>query len=346
MECQRSLWLVDSNPWWRTERKGCWSAWQDAPGIFYELKGSWTHNWSRAWDKRHGPGSLYGNLPACGHWSDDRISTRNSGFAGCRGYYIVQESLRIPCGDSLQARQQYKVCVFSEIKRKNHKGFIPNPLASIKWLKVLLYFRSSKWVPTSSNGRTWPSKDKFPNFELPFILHADASGEGLGAALYQMQDNKAWVIAYRSRALNSAERNYSAYRREFLALKWAITENFRENLYRMKCHVVKDSNPLTYNITSANSARQINDGEHPWHCSILLSRIAEARKMVTQMAFLEFHVKVWAQRGVMGNLITSPNFWTDSSLWNHLLLISQSKHLKPYVNPAKFRILNRTMIFG
>ena len=75
-------------------------------------------------------------------------------FAGCRGYYIVQESLRIPCGDSLQARQQYKVCVFSEIKRKNHKGFIPNPLASIKWLKVLLYFRSSKWVPTSSNGRT------------------------------------------------------------------------------------------------------------------------------------------------------------------------------------------------
>ena len=37
----------------------------------------------------------------------------------------------------------------------------------------------------------------FPDFKLPSILHTDASGNGLVAALYQIQDNKARVIALR-----------------------------------------------------------------------------------------------------------------------------------------------------
>ena len=59
------------------------------------------------------------------------------------------------------------------------------------------------------------------------------------------------VIAYGSRTLNVAERKYSAYSREFLALKWAITEKFRPYLYGYKFHAVTDSNPLTYLVTSA-----------------------------------------------------------------------------------------------
>ena len=45
----------------------------------------------------------------------------------------------------------------------------------------------------------------FPYFALPFILHTDASGDGLGAALYQIQDGKARVIAYGSRSLQLRE---------------------------------------------------------------------------------------------------------------------------------------------
>ena len=61
----------------------------------------------------------------------------------------------------------------------------------------------------------------YPDFSLPFTLHTDASGEGIGAALYQVQDGRPRVIAYGSRTLYDAERKYSAYHREFLALKWA-----------------------------------------------------------------------------------------------------------------------------
>lgn len=44
----------------------------------------------------------------------------------------------------------------------------------------------------------------YPNFDLPFILHTDASNEGLGAVLYQHQDNKLRVIGHSSRTLAPA----------------------------------------------------------------------------------------------------------------------------------------------
>ncbi len=104
----------------------------------------------------------------------------------------------------------------------------------------------------------------YPDFSLPFTLHTDASGEGIGAALYQVQDGRPRVIAYGSRTLNDAERKYSAYRREFLALKWAITEKFRPYLYGYKFHVVTDSNPLTYLVTSA----KLSATDHCWLSSL------------------------------------------------------------------------------
>ena len=40
-----------------------------------------------------------------------------------------------------------------------------------------------------------------------------------GAILYNIQDRQKKVIAYASRSLSKSERNYSAYKLEFLALK-------------------------------------------------------------------------------------------------------------------------------
>ena len=68
----------------------------------------------------------------------------------------------------------------------------------------------------------------YPDFSKAFILHTDASREGLGAVLYQKHEGVMRVVAYASRALSAAEKNYNLHagKLEFLALKWAITDQF------------------------------------------------------------------------------------------------------------------------
>ena len=60
----------------------------------------------------------------------------------------------------------------------------------------------------------------------------DASENGLGAVLYQKQDDGMdWVIAYASQTFSKSEKNYDAHKLEFLALKWSVTKKFHEYLY-------------------------------------------------------------------------------------------------------------------
>ena len=101
---------------------------------------------------------------------------------------------------------------------------------------------------------TSPPVMAFPDFTKPFVLHTDASQEGLGAVLYQEQDGKLRVLGYASRTLTPAEKNYHMHagKLEFLALKWAVTEKFRDYLYYSTFFTVyTDNNPLTYILSSA-----------------------------------------------------------------------------------------------
>ncbi|KAJ8006631.1 hypothetical protein DPEC_G00109240 [Dallia pectoralis] len=93
----------------------------------------------------------------------------------------------------------------------------------------------------------------FPEFNKSFVLHTDASHQGLGAVLYQEQEGKLCVIAYASRTLTKAEKNYHLHsgKLEFLALKWAVTERFRDYLISSSCTVYTDNNPLTYVLSTA-----------------------------------------------------------------------------------------------
>ena len=91
----------------------------------------------------------------------------------------------------------------------------------------------------------------YADFKAPFILHTDASGEGLGAVLYQVQEGRQRVITYASRSLSKREKNYPVHKLEFLALKWAITDKFHEYLYGSQFQVYTDNNLLTYVLTTA-----------------------------------------------------------------------------------------------
>ena len=98
----------------------------------------------------------------------------------------------------------------------------------------------------------------FPDFGKPFLLETDASCKGLGAVLSQKQsDGRYHPIAYASRIMTETEQRYHSNKQEFLALKWAVTEQFHEYLSpygknRNEFVVRTDNNPLTYIFSSAN----------------------------------------------------------------------------------------------
>ena len=105
----------------------------------------------------------------------------------------------------------------------------------------------------------------FADFTKPFILQTDASLRGLGAVLYQNDnDGKKRVIAYASRSLSRSEARYPVHKLEFLALKWAVTEKYHDYLYGATFSVWTDNNPLTYVLTTA----KLDATGHRWLSSL------------------------------------------------------------------------------
>ena len=98
---------------------------------------------------------------------------------------------------------------------------------------------------------TMPPISAYAEYKLPFILNIDASGDGMGAVLYQLQDGHERVTAYASRGLRASERNYPALKLKFLCLNWSVCDKFHDYLYGNEFHIRTDNNPLTYVFSSA-----------------------------------------------------------------------------------------------
>ena len=107
---------------------------------------------------------------------------------------------------------------------------------------------------------TSPPLLAYPDYDPPVIRDTDASQDGLGAVLYQEQKASTRVIPYALRTLTPSECNYHMHpgKLEFLALKWLVTEQFRDYLYYAPEFVVyTDNNPLNLCVHTCPILRQI-----------------------------------------------------------------------------------------
>ena len=100
---------------------------------------------------------------------------------------------------------------------------------------------------------------KFADYSKPFMLETDASSDGLGAVLLQEgEDGKLHPIAYGSQSLTKAERNYHSGKTEFLTLKWAITDHFKEYLI----HSLLSCTPITTLLPISSPPPNLNACGH------------------------------------------------------------------------------------
>ena len=155
-------------------------------------------------------------------------------FLGAMGYFrcFIKGYTRIakPLNDLLQGEN-------SKLKSQS-LGLPPDALAAFHELKM-----KCLTAPVLA----------FVNFNKPFLLETDASIEGLGVVLSQKQDD-GWYhpIAYASRGLKGGESRYHSSKLEFLALKWAMTDQFKEYLQYQPFLIRMDNNPLTHIMTMPN----------------------------------------------------------------------------------------------
>ena len=93
----------------------------------------------------------------------------------------------------------------------------------------------------------------FANYTKDLLLETDTSMEGFGAVLSQKQgDGWFHLVAYGSQALTTHEENYHSTKLEFLALKWIVTEHFKEYLLYQPFLVKTNNNPLMYIMATLN----------------------------------------------------------------------------------------------
>ena len=101
---------------------------------------------------------------------------------------------------------------------------------------------------------TEPIMLQFPNWNVPFEIHCDASNVGIAAKLCQVIDKNERVIMYASKTLSLAERKYFAYEKEALGLVWSL-ELFKHYLKNKPFKVITDCRSLIYLKDKALNAR-------------------------------------------------------------------------------------------
>ena len=99
-----------------------------------------------------------------------------------------------------------------------------------------------------------------PNYNQEFNISSDASTSGIGGFVWQLDENgKEKPIAFYSRQLKGAERNWSVYDLEMLALVTCLRQ-FRHFVEGQKINLFTDHKALIY----LNNQPTLNSKQARW----------------------------------------------------------------------------------
>ena len=152
------------------------------------------------------------HIEAVASWPEPSCLNELHTFLGFTGFYLrfVPGYATIPQPLLVLLQGQYVLVQGPKSKKGKRKRKERNPPVPWEWGPVQRKaFELLKKTLLSAPILAYPDVSK------PFELHVDASGLGLGAVLYQKTGKKLEVIAYGSRSLNVAERNYSVHKMDF-----------------------------------------------------------------------------------------------------------------------------------
>ena len=96
---------------------------------------------------------------------------------------------------------------------------------------------------------------KLPNDNAEFILTTDASDFAVGAVLSQLGEEGLQPVAFESRKMIPAERNYAAHEKELLAILYAL-KKWRVYLEGRRFQIQTDHHSLRYLQTQPNLSRR------------------------------------------------------------------------------------------
>ena len=129
---------------------------------------------------------------------------------------------------------------------------LPNLAETLEPLHRLLR-KNEKWVWGNEQTKAFEkvkemlcSKNLLIHYDpnKPIVLSCDASPYGIGAVLaHVMPDGSERPIAYTSRTLASAERNYAQIEKEGLAIVYAV-KKFHQYIFGRHCTIITDHKPL------------------------------------------------------------------------------------------------------
>ena len=137
-----------------------------------------------------------------------------------------------------------------------HFADITGPLEAVKNQKEIIWTDTMKQCfELTKEALSRAPILKFPDYSRRFVIATDASNTGVGAVLFQPDDERNIItadniVAIHSQKLRDAQRNYPAYKKELLAIVMALRKFHHFIWGRYDLIIITDHKPLTYMLSS------------------------------------------------------------------------------------------------